>query len=201
MASCPVAGVIWQHLHYIVGLQRLGHEVYYIEELVPYYRQNSTKAVAILRDLAEAFGFQERWGYGARFLNPPQSFGLDLGEISKLYREVDAILNICGAQEVHEELLGNERLILVESDPGVDQIKVHQGHSGRRDFLGHHRALFTFGENVGSCCFPVPLHELKWLPTRQPVVIEFWKTEFLAPRHTRPFSQPSQIGLRAESKT
>ena len=32
MASCPFAGVIWQHVHYIVGLQRLGHEVYYIED-------------------------------------------------------------------------------------------------------------------------------------------------------------------------
>ncbi len=32
MASVPIAGVVWQHLHYIVGLQRLGHEVYYIED-------------------------------------------------------------------------------------------------------------------------------------------------------------------------
>jgi hypothetical protein len=30
MGSCPIAGVIWQHVHYIVGLQRLGHEVYCI---------------------------------------------------------------------------------------------------------------------------------------------------------------------------
>ena len=32
MGSCPIAGVVWQHLHYIVGLQRLGHEVYYVED-------------------------------------------------------------------------------------------------------------------------------------------------------------------------
>ena len=32
MAGCPIAGVVWQHIHYIVGLQRLGHEVYYIED-------------------------------------------------------------------------------------------------------------------------------------------------------------------------
>ena len=31
-APCPIAGVIWQHIHYIVGLQRLGHDVYYIED-------------------------------------------------------------------------------------------------------------------------------------------------------------------------
>ena len=32
MGSCPIAGVIWQHVHYIVGLQRLGHDVFYIED-------------------------------------------------------------------------------------------------------------------------------------------------------------------------
>ena len=38
MGSCPIAGVIWQHIHYIIGLQRLGHEVYYIEDSarIPY---------------------------------------------------------------------------------------------------------------------------------------------------------------------
>src|SRR4051812_44913821 len=32
MASIPIAGVVWQHIHYIVGLLRLGHDVYYIED-------------------------------------------------------------------------------------------------------------------------------------------------------------------------
>ena len=32
MGSMPIAGVIWQHIHYIVGLQRLGHDVYFIED-------------------------------------------------------------------------------------------------------------------------------------------------------------------------
>ena len=38
MGSMPIAGVIWQHIHYIVGLQRLGHDVYYIEDSarIPY---------------------------------------------------------------------------------------------------------------------------------------------------------------------
>jgi hypothetical protein len=40
MGSCPIAGVVWQHVHYIVGLQRLGHDVYYIEDSarLPYSR-------------------------------------------------------------------------------------------------------------------------------------------------------------------
>ena len=32
MAGMPIAGVVWQHIHFIVGLQQLGHEVYYVED-------------------------------------------------------------------------------------------------------------------------------------------------------------------------
>ena len=32
MGQMPIAGVVWQHIHYLVGLQRLGHEVYYVED-------------------------------------------------------------------------------------------------------------------------------------------------------------------------
>jgi hypothetical protein len=31
MTRMPVAGVVWQYLHYLIGLQRLGYDVYYVE--------------------------------------------------------------------------------------------------------------------------------------------------------------------------
>ena len=44
----------------------------------------------------------------------------------ELYREADAILNICGSHELNEDLLMSERVIYVESDPGLEQIKVEK---------------------------------------------------------------------------
>ena len=182
----PISGVIWQHLHYIVGLQRLGHEVYYIEDttIYPYNpvtfdtSQDCSYAVDMLAGLAEQFGFRNRWAYSARFLDPPQRFGLGLQEIRRLYREADAILNVCGAQELNEDLVQSERLIYVESDPGFHQIKLDQGDKDTRRKLTHHRVLFSFGESIGDTnSFPVPLNGFNWLPTRQPVVIDFWRTE------------------------
>ena len=185
MGSCPIAGVIWQHLHYLVGLQRLGHQVYYVEDTARYpynpinfdTSDDCTYAVEILRELAESFDFRDRWAYSARFLHPTQSFGLHLTRLRELYREADAILNVCGAHELHEDLLKSERLIYVESDPGVEQINVDQGKDDTRRYLERHQALFTFGENIGSDSFPVPLHNFTWLPTRQPVVTDFWRTD------------------------
>ena len=68
------------------------------------------------------------------------------------------------------------RLVYVESDPGVEQIKIDLGDEATRDYLRAHHALFTFGEAVGTETFPVPLHGFEWQPTRQPVVTDFWST-------------------------
>jgi hypothetical protein len=184
-AGVPIAGVIWQHVHYIVGLQRLGHDVYYIEDSARYpynpvtYAQDEdyTYAAAILQKLAAQFGFENRWSYCARFLPDHPCAGLPKSRIVELYREADAILNICGTQEFNDDLLQSERILYVESDPGVEQIKVDKGEQSTLDYLKKHRALFTFGENIGSAEFPVPLHNMQWLPTRQPVVTDLWKTD------------------------
>ena len=184
MGSMPIAGVIWQHIHYIVGLQRLGHEVYFIEDSarLPYnpdtfeITDEFDYASEILARMAKDFGFENRWSYCARYLPRHPTAGLPLKKIRQLYRDADAILNICGTQEFNDDLLKSDRILYVESDPGVEQIKIDKGVSSTIDYLARHHALFTFGENVGTKNFPVPIHGLKWLPTRQPVVTDLWKT-------------------------
>ncbi|CAN5560750.1 hypothetical protein BH20VER3_BH20VER3_06950 [soil metagenome] len=184
MGGIPIAGVIWQHIHYIVGLQRLGHDVYYIEDSarIPYNPQSFetsedfSYAAQILDQLANEFGFTQRWAFCARYLPGNPTAGLRLTKVQQLYLEADAILNVCGSQEFNDDLRQSDALLYIESDPGVEQIKVDQGNRGTIDYLGQHRALFTFGENIGSARFPVPLHRLKWLPTRQPIVTDLWKT-------------------------
>lgn len=183
-AGCPIAGVIWQHVHYIVGLQRLGHDVYYIEDSarLPYnpvtweVNEDYTYAAEVLSKLASQFGFEGRWSYCARFLPEHPCAGLPKKEIVQLYKDADAILNVCGSQEFNEDLLRSDRILYVESDPGVEQIKVDKGVQDTENYLAKHRSLFTFGENVGQPDFPVPVHGRCWLPTRQPVVTDLWKT-------------------------
>src|SRR4030095_7975750 len=134
-------------------------------------------AAGTLARLAAQFGFEDRWAYCPRYLPNAGSAGLSKAKIVELYRHADAILNLCGAQELNEDLLQSERMIYIESDPGVVQIKVDQQDRALAEYLDRHRALFTFGENVGTWLFPVPTHTERWLPTRQPVVTDFWKTE------------------------
>src|SRR5438045_6706960 len=90
MGSCPIAGVIWQHLHYIVGLQRLGHEVYYIEDSarIPYNAEtfdtnnDYTYATKLLARLADEFDFTNRLAFCSGFLQELQAVGFGLNNIS-----------------------------------------------------------------------------------------------------------------------
>ena len=195
MGSMPIAGVIWQHVHYVVGLQRLGHDVYYIEDSarLPYnpetFEVNNEfdYAAKVLNRLAGEFDFKNRWAFCARYLKRNPTAGLPLKKIRQLYRDADAILNICGTQEFNDDLLKSDRIIYVESDPGVEQIKIDKGVRSTIDYLSRHHALFTFGENVGTKKFPVPPHGLKWHATRQPIVTHLWKTN-QAPKRAAVFT-------------
>lgn len=185
MAGIPIGGVVWQHLHYIVGLQRLGHDVYYCEDSARYvydpqtgnYGEDYSYAVAELDRLSKRFGFEGRWAFCARFIKGEPTVGMTRAEMYDLLRSADTVLNICGSQEMHEDLRGLGNFLYIESDPGVEQILIDNGDPFPRTYLDEHRKLFTFGENIGTGAFPVPLHGMEWLPTRQPIVTDFWKTD------------------------
>jgi hypothetical protein len=189
MGSIPIAGVVWQHLHYIIGLQQLGHDVYYVEDSYRYpydpetrsYGVDFSYAAKFLATLSSGYGFADKWSFCAPFVDRDATAGLSRTAVLRLYREADAILNVCGSQEITEDLAGNERLLYIDSDPGLEQIKVDQAPDHSSAYLEQHRALFTFGENVGTAEFPVPTHRLRWVPTRQPVVTHVWRTDDLPP--------------------
>src|SRR6184192_2607773 len=184
MGSMPIAGVIWQHIHYIVVLQRLGHDVFFIEDSarLPYNPETFEVtdefdyAAKVLARLAREFGFKNRWAFCARYLSRNPTAGLPLKIIRQLYSGADAILNVCGTQEFNDDLLVSDRILYIESDPAVEQIKIDKEVKSTIEYLRRHRALFTFGENIGTKSFPVPTHGFKWLPTRQPVVTDLWRT-------------------------
>ena len=69
------------------------------------------------------------------------------------------------------------RILYIESDPGRGADQGRQGHPVHRrlsrDSIAPSSPLAKTSAPNG---FPVPLHKLKWLPTRQPVVTDLWKT-------------------------
>ena len=122
------------------------------------------------------------------------TFRFDRGrEVERRFFDVDGNPTLSirgyagGTQEFNDDLLKSERIIYVESDPAVEQIKIDKGVRSTIDYLEGHYALFSFGENIPGKSFPVPKHGFKWNATRQPVVSDLWKTD-RAPKRAAVFT-------------
>jgi hypothetical protein len=176
----PMGGIGWQAVHHVAGLARLGHDVYYVEDSgAPPYDPEQRRVVAdcargvefLARTMAR-FGLAGRWAY--RDVAADRCYGLSAGRLAELYREADALVNVCGATRLREEHLRCAVRIYLQTDPVHDQILLAQGDPDARAALAAHTHHFTYGENLGHPDCPVPLGGLRWRPTRPPVVLDLW---------------------------
>lgn len=180
----PLGGIGWQAVHYVVGLARLGHDVYYVEDssAVPYdpraksLVEDCSYSVEFLRQTMERFGLGDRWAY----LDTAQarSYGIGRQRLEQLYREADALVNVCGASRLREEHMACPIRIYVQTDPVHAQILVVENDARTLTGLEAHTHHFTYGENMGSADCPIPLQRFDWRPTRPPVVLDFWEPAF-----------------------
>ncbi len=183
MARMPVAGVIWQTVHYLVGFQRLGYEVYYVEAhattpsmfLDDSDHDGSDKVATFLDGVLRRFDLGDRWAFHALHADC-RSYGLSAGQLARLYDSTRWIINLHGGTLPLPEHCATNRLIFLETDPVEVQIQLSQGDPQTSEFLDRHCAFFTFGENYGrpDCLLPVS-DRYDFRPTRQPVVLDFWR--------------------------
>src|SRR3712207_9132649 len=84
MSKMPVAGVVWQTVQYLVGFQRLGYDVYYVEAhartpsmfMEREDQDASAWAASFLADVMRRFDLGERWAFHALHLDG-RCYGLD----------------------------------------------------------------------------------------------------------------------------
>jgi hypothetical protein len=177
----PFAGVAWQAMHYLEALRRLGCDVYYVEDTGdwPYdperdtITDDCTYTAGFIARLMKWCGFEDRWAY--REPAPGRSvYGLSESRLARVIEDADGLVNLCGATVLRDEHLRIPVRIYLETDPVLPQIEVAQGRQFTIDFLLAHTHHFTFGENVGAPDCSVPVGAFRYLPTRQPVVLDWW---------------------------
>jgi hypothetical protein len=183
MAKMPVAGVVWQTMHYLVGFQRLGYEVYYVEAhattptmfLDSSDHDGSDKVAAFLEGVLRRFDLGDRWAFHALHADS-RSYGLSAAQLSRLYDTTRWIINLHGGTLPLPEHCATNRLVFLETDPVQVQIELSEDNRQTIEFLDLHCAFFTFGENYGRtrCLLPVS-DRYDFRPTRQPVVLDFWR--------------------------
>ena len=176
----PLGGIGWQAVHYVLGLTRLGHDVYYVEDsgVHPYdprirsVAEEGSYSVSFLAEVMARFGLADRWAYVDGVTGT--CHGLSRERLRTLYREADGLLNVCGAMQLNEEHLRCPVRVYVETDPVFEQIRVAEGDHQIIDALGEHTHHFTYGENLGQLDCPIPLEKFAWRTTRPPVIPDLW---------------------------
>lgn len=190
MSTMPVGGVIWQTIHYLIGLRRLGFDVYYAEDhgIPPSMFTDETdadgaeRAAAFIARTLERFDFGARWSYHA-WHDGERYYGVGKSIIERAFANAAAVINLCGGTIPRAEHQMGGAFIYLETDPVAPEIELHHHLESTMKFLDLHTAHFTFGENIGTadCRVPVPPAKYSFHPTRQPVVLDLWQEPAITP--------------------
>ena len=166
MGRCPFAGQTWLYLNWLVGLHRLGHEVWYVEDdsVWPYDPVQNTitddcsYAVRHIEACMERVGMGGRWAFR---LSDRQDacWGLSSSQLNDLYLTCDTLLNVVGATDLNESQLRARHRVYVECDPVTAELRLANGDEHTRNAFDSHHAIATYGENYGAADCGVPLNE------------------------------------------
>ncbi len=191
-ARYPFAGVVWQLLHHLVGFRRLGLDVYYVEDHGAWVYDPAAGTVSpdptanlkLLGAALERYGFGDRWS----FLDAERGEYLGMGRerTHRLLAEADAVVNLCAATEPRDEHLRSRCMIYLETDPGPFEVRYASGDEWVARIARAHHLFFTYAANIGQPDCVLPTADLKWHPTRPPVLLDQWPAA--APLAAAPFT-------------
>jgi hypothetical protein len=175
-----IAGLTWHYLHYVLGLERLGHQVYYLEDSgqwpytvdggssgTEWVAENCDRNLEYLDSVLRRYGLGDRWAY--RFPKEESWFGLTERRRVEVVDSADLLLNVSGSLVRPDQYRRVPRLVYVDTDPIFTQVRIEAGETAFAARVAAHDVHFTFGESLAPCSA-----RYRWLPTRQPVVLSEW---------------------------
>jgi hypothetical protein len=184
----PLGGVAWDYLQYVIGLARLGHDVYYHEDTQAWPYNPVSKAttddasysVAYLTNFFERYApdLRENWHY----LHLQQhSFGISRRKFDGVVRTCDLFINVSGANLIPEGLPQHCVKVFLDTDPGYNQIVLSERPDWAEkvdrwcELVDAHDRHFTYAENIYGPDCGVPRLKYRWITTRMPVVRSLWE--------------------------
>ncbi len=176
----PLGGMMSHVLQYLVGFQRLGHDVYFVEKagypnscFDP--RSNSmgddcSFGMSAASSLLNRFDLAERWC----FVDAHGGYhGLERKRIEAIFAETDIFIDMGTHGTWLEEAASSGLRVLIDGEPGFNQIKMAKSRAaGER--LHDYDAYFTVGANVGTDLSPAPHVGRLWRHLFHPVVVDLF---------------------------
>ena len=132
MTKIPVAGVVWQTLHYLLGFRRLGFDAYYVEAhartpgmLMRSERDDgSALAAAFIDRHSRPIRISRTAGPTTRCTTTAGVYGMSERALQRLYASAELIVNLHGGTEPRPEHSETGRLVYLETDPVQLQVEL-----------------------------------------------------------------------------
>ena len=189
IATYPVGGVLFDYGQYALGLERLGFDVYYLEDTggptydphTRIYGPDASYGVQFLPAALETLSPRLACRWHFRDVEG-RSYGLPQDEMNNIVAKADLFLNVSGGTLLRDEYLPSRRKVLIDTDPGWNHFVNYPrwdespGWKGTHGYRAHDH-FFTYAENIGLDGCLLPGLGLDWLPTRPPVVLDLWQPE------------------------
>jgi hypothetical protein len=172
-------GEAWTRLSYIFGLRKLGFDVYFVEQIDPATcvddvgKPASFEAsanVAWFRHIVDQFGLMGRAALVEA--STRRTDGISYDELLEIAESAALLVNISGNLHYEGLMRRIPRKAYIDLDPGFTQFWYAERNAATR--LAGHEYYFTVGENIGRPSCSIPTGDIRWRPTRQPVVLEHW---------------------------
>ena len=171
----------WHHLQYCIGLHRLGHDVWFVEDSEDYpscydptthaTTTNPEYGLAYARSVFERVGVGTRWAYIDRHAGIRH--GPAAGRVDELARTADVVLNLSGVNPLGD-FAGVPARVLVDTDPAFTQVR-HLTDRAAHQRAAMHTHFATFATSFGTPDCMLPDDGFDWHPTRQPLVADVWQ--------------------------
>jgi hypothetical protein len=165
-------GHAWVLLQYLLGFERLGYEVLFLDRLTremlpPGAAWPPPREVEWLRSTMAAQGLESDW---CLLLDGEagSTAGLPRREALERVRRASVLIDVMGFLADEELLAAAGRRVFLDIDPGFPQMWQQLGL--HRSF-GDHDAYATVGLRVGLEGSAVPTCGVEWVRTPQPVVL------------------------------
>jgi len=196
LVQCPLGGVAWDYGQYAAGLERLGYDVYYLEDSgVPSYSWNQQTqqfedscrdGIKFLRESLAQFSptLAERWHYRDydECGNERGVYGIDERTFADIVADADVLINVSGSSILRESYRRCRNKVLIDTDPGYNHFSNYpKWEAADRDRqlmgLSGHDHFFTYAHGLGKPGSPLRDFGFNWRKTRPPVLLDAWSAE------------------------
>lgn len=181
IGQCGTGGQAWANMQYLLGLQQLGHETYYLEDVgdaartwnwdTQEWTTDPSWPARYIQSCLEPVGLGDRWIYRVQDI----SRGMAMDRFREICAETDLfIIRAVPLWRWRSEYDLPRRRAFIDVDPGFTQFKLAKGNASLAAFVSRCDSLFTVAQRINQPDCTIPNAGFHWHPTLPPVSIDHW---------------------------